>query len=259
MQGSYPLKEIRTYIETLAPPERAEEWDRVGLMIGSDSDWVTGIVLSLDVTSEGMDLCTKTGANLMITHHPIFFEPCFSIVTDMPSGKRIARLIEEKISVYSAHTNLDRADYGVNQALCDAIHFDSSLCSPKNDYALYVTASSGTGLIEFAQRSANRLGSSGILLNTNKDREIHNICLCAGSFDERLIPSLIRDHIDTVLTGEIKHHISLLLDEAGIACIALGHEATERVVLPYLGKKLSEVFPDIPVNIVRGNVFTNRI
>lgn len=105
------------FMEELAPPHLAEDWDNVGLMVGSREDTVKGVMVCLDVTPEVIEAAEAAGANLIISHHPFIFKGLKRINGEDLKGKMIMDLIKKGINVYSAHTNLDVTDGGINQYL----------------------------------------------------------------------------------------------------------------------------------------------
>ena len=101
----------------MAPKELAEDFDNVGLLVGDENAEVKGIMVSLDCFDEVIDRAEDLGANLIVTHHPIIFDPLKSVTADT----LVYKLISKGISVISMHTNLDQADGGVNDVLCEAL------------------------------------------------------------------------------------------------------------------------------------------
>lgn len=111
------IKEVASVLEKLAPVELAEEWDNVGLLIGSYDRDVTGILLSLDLSSAIVDEAQELRANLIITHHPPIFRPLQNLRLDSQKGFLWEKLLRQEISVYTLHTNYDRAAAGLNEYL----------------------------------------------------------------------------------------------------------------------------------------------
>ncbi|MBE3573364.1 MAG: Nif3-like dinuclear metal center hexameric protein [Moorella humiferrea] len=111
------LSEIIAVMEALAPPELAAEWDNVGLMLGTPEAEVRRILVCLDVTMAVAAEAAARGANLIISHHPLFFRPVKSLRFDKAPGSLVQRLIQDNIMVYAAHTNLDSAELGVSYHL----------------------------------------------------------------------------------------------------------------------------------------------
>ncbi len=112
------LKEIIKQMETFAPSHLAEEWDNVGLTIGNKNNQIKKILVALDVIPEVIEEAIQIGANLIVTHHPmILFQKIKNIQADTALGKKIYALIQNNISAYCAHTNLDIAFGGTNDVL----------------------------------------------------------------------------------------------------------------------------------------------
>lgn len=104
-------------IEELAPKHMAEEWDNVGLQIGSPTAEVKRVLLALDVDEAVVREAEENAVELIIVHHPMLMKGIKSIDVDTVQGRLISRLIKSNITVYSAHTNLDSANGGVNTVL----------------------------------------------------------------------------------------------------------------------------------------------
>ncbi len=112
------LKEIIKQMEIFAPSHLAEEWDNVGLTIGDKNKQIKKILVALDVIPEVIEEAIQIGADLIVTHHPmILFQKIKNIQADTALGKKIYALIQNNISAYCAHTNLDIAFGGTNDTL----------------------------------------------------------------------------------------------------------------------------------------------
>ena len=111
------VQQVITLMEQLAPRSYAESWDNVGLMVGDRNVVVTGVVTTLDVTEETVEYAIEQNCNLIVSHHPLIFKGLKQISCDTAHGRTINKLIQHKIAVYSAHTNLDIAPGGLNDML----------------------------------------------------------------------------------------------------------------------------------------------
>ena len=134
---------IAAAIEKLAPVDLAEPWDNVGLLVGHPGQKVTKALLTLDVTSDVIEEAIGSKAELVISHHPFPFHAMKSIRADTLSGALLTRLLQERISVYAAHTNLDSAVGGVNDALASILQLEAVSplrpgCSPLVKIVTYV-------------------------------------------------------------------------------------------------------------------------
>ncbi|MCR3921263.1 MAG: Nif3-like dinuclear metal center hexameric protein [Firmicutes bacterium] len=108
-------------IEQLAPKRLAFEWDQVGLQLGSQQGTVSKIYVTLDVNEDVLAEAIMMGADFIVTHHPFIFKALTAIRTDQVQGALISQALQAGISIYAAHTNLDVAAGGVNDALAQRL------------------------------------------------------------------------------------------------------------------------------------------
>ncbi len=109
------VKKVIEFIESWAPPGAAWEKDNVGLQVGNSEQEVNKILLALDVTEKVVDYAISRNFQMIFTHHPFLFIPLKKIDTSRDAKSRIIKkLLENNISLYSAHTNLDFTKEGVS-------------------------------------------------------------------------------------------------------------------------------------------------
>lgn len=117
----YAVKAIIEALNQFAPPTLAESWDNVGLMVGSASQQVNKVLCALDLNLDVIEEAIREGAQLIVTHHPLFFRPISSIDYETPMGQMIQKLIKHDVAVFSMHTNFDIATGGINDYLAQRI------------------------------------------------------------------------------------------------------------------------------------------
>ena len=115
------VQHVISLMEQLAPRSYAESWDNVGLMVGDRNAVVTGVLTTLDVTEEAIAYAIEHNYNLIVSHHPLIFKGLKQLSCDTVQGRMINQLIQHKIAVYSAHTNLDIAPGGLNDMLANQL------------------------------------------------------------------------------------------------------------------------------------------
>ncbi len=108
------MKDIAQAIERQAPLQLQESWDNCGLQVGSMSSPVQRVLTALDVTPEVVSEAIERQVDAIVTHHPMIFKGIKSINTDTMQGRMIKDLLCHGINVYSAHTNLDVTEGGLN-------------------------------------------------------------------------------------------------------------------------------------------------
>ena len=113
-------------MEQLAPHTLAASWDAIGLQIGSPEQAVDCILVALDVSEATVAEAIAEKANLIISHHPAIFKPLNAIRTDSVQGLRLQTLLKHDIALFSAHTNLDIADGGVNDILARRLKLEGA-------------------------------------------------------------------------------------------------------------------------------------
>lgn len=113
--------EIISLFESMYPKHLAMEGDKIGLQIGALNKSVQHVLIALDVTEAVVEEAIQIGANIIIAHHPLIFNPLKVIHTDKAYGKIIEACIKHGIAVYAAHTNVDVAKGGVNDLLAEAL------------------------------------------------------------------------------------------------------------------------------------------
>ncbi|TFJ94096.1 Nif3-like dinuclear metal center hexameric protein [Lentibacillus salicampi] len=108
-------------METWAPKHLAYDWDHIGLQIGSFHQPVKKVMVTLDVLESTADEAIEKNVDLIIAHHPLLFKSMQHVNVDTAKGRTIRKLLQHDITVYAAHTNLDAANGGVNDMLCDRL------------------------------------------------------------------------------------------------------------------------------------------
>lgn len=117
---------IFKYIEDWAPKEIAWNKDNIGLQIGSAEREIKNILLSLDLNMKVVDEAIRKDCNLIITHHPLLFNPLRKINIDSDlTSKLIEKLIKHDITLFSAHTNFDFTKDGVSFQLAKTVGLEN--------------------------------------------------------------------------------------------------------------------------------------
>ena len=132
------VKDISRILEAQYPLYLAEKWDNVGLQIGSCQNPVHKIMVSLDLDREILSQAIDQQVDMIVTHHPLFFNAIKKIDYEQAQGDLIARIIKNNINVYAAHTNLDAASRGLNQYLAEKLGLlDIQLLDHQHSEVLY--------------------------------------------------------------------------------------------------------------------------
>ena len=233
------VNDIYLFLDEKFPFALAAEWDNSGLILGDKDATVKKAVVALDCTADVVETAIKNGAELIISHHPVIFSGLKKITAD----GIVHRLIENKISVICAHTNLDFAVGGVNDCLCEAL----SLTDIKS-----VLSSEGfsfrTGKLReelspaaFAKYVSEKLNLP--VRFTMGKKNIKTVAVCGGSGGDLLYEAA--DIADALITADIKHNFFIEADNMGFTLLDGGHFNTEDTVIEPLKKALCEKFTSI--------------
>lgn len=132
------VKDIMQLMEDWAPSALAESWDHPGIQVGNPNQPVRKILVALDMTALNISYAAHHGVDMVITHHPFLFKPLREIDISTYKGQMIESLIKHQITSFAAHTNLDTAVQGVNDALAEKLQLqDCRGFVPVKTYSSY--------------------------------------------------------------------------------------------------------------------------
>jgi dinuclear metal center YbgI/SA1388 family protein len=122
------VKDIISIANQLAPEKLAYDWDNVGLQVGYAEQTVERVLITLDITEDVVDEALEKGCQLIISHHPLIFSPLKAIRYETAIGRIMKKIINNNLSIYVMHTNLDLANGGLNDYL--SARLDLKDCGP---------------------------------------------------------------------------------------------------------------------------------
>lgn len=247
------VNDLELFLNEAFPVENALDYDNVGLIAGDRNKVVTAILVSLDLTDKAIEVAKEVGANVIVTHHPIIFGGIKRLTLDDCTGKTLIKLVQSGISVIACHTNLDLTDEFGNLAIASKLgaeepkRLEGAVCGVVYELPLDMK------LNDYCRKVVSDLGTSGIITINNPENKVRKVFVQGGAFDEDSIEAVIKGGVDTVLSGEIKHHICVGLEQMGINTIIAGHSATEQAYLPKIKQMLSEKYPGISITVNYNN------
>lgn len=229
------VKDFYGYLNSIAPFETQEDWDNSGMLVGDMNAEVKKAAVVLDITHEEIKKAKAIGADLIISHHPVIFNPIKSVT----KGSVPYELVASSINALCCHTPLDIADGGTNDSLAELLGINVTRA---NDPILRLGTVEPTTAQELAGKIANTLNTKVRYADAGK--KIKKIAICTGAGCSLIEAA---GEIDAFITGDASHHNFLDCVQAGITLIAAGHYETEIIVVPVLVKKLQAQFPDIEI------------
>ena len=173
-------KEIFDIIESVAPLELQAEYDNSGLQVGSLNESVSGIMLCLDVTAQVLRQAQERGCNLVISHHPLIFKPVRRLSDSDYVSSIATAAIKSGTTVYSAHTNLDCAEGGLNDRLASLIGI-KTYTGKRGDFYRGGAVTEICTVAEFAAKVKGALGAGGVSLVGKTDKYIRSAAVASGA------------------------------------------------------------------------------
>ncbi len=250
------LRDVIAVLETLYDPALAEPWDAVGLVCGDPEAPVHRIVFAVDPVSAVAAEALGWGADLVVAHHPLFLTAVHGVAATTAKGALVHSLIRGGIALHVAHTNADRADPGVSDALAGALGMrELRPLEPGSPGSSVGVGRIGVlarpmPLAEFAQLAAAGLPSTagGLRVAGDPARVVRTVAVCGGSGDF-LLGSARAARADVYLTADLRHHRAAeALEEArpGPGCPAAAGDGVDGPALVDAAHWASE-WPWLPV------------
>lgn len=248
------VADVIRVMNDIAPPCLAEEWDNVGLQIGSAQWKVHKIRVALDPLLDVIEDAGRHQVDLVITHHPLIFTSLKSIDLETHVGRIIDTALRTKTAIFAAHTNLDSAADGLNDVLARRLGLlnlqplvKAGDCGePSDNPAASMTTGLGRiGEIATPQRLEHwvddikkRMGLNYVRAAGNVMQRVQRVAVCTGSGGS-LIKDFLDSGADVFVTGDLRYHDARTVEEAGRAFIDIGHFASEHIVVKALVEKLT--------------------
>lgn len=213
------LCDVIAVLEKIAPPELAEDFDigRIGLTLGLDNQ-VNKIAVALDPTEYVIKRAAQINADLLITHHTLIFNSVNLIPKPLADVLKIA--LDNDISLYSMHTNFDKAKGGINDVLGKRL----GLANIEDCEIGKIGTISPCSAETFANHVAKSLDTH--IQFTGKKEEIRKVMVFGGSgFRNEYLEFAKKNDVDAYVSAELKHDIIRSWED--IMLVDATHYATE--------------------------------
>ncbi len=239
------LNQIISFLEELAPPSLAEDYDNVGLLLGNSQAQVERILISLDVDEKVVAEAVKKEAQLILSHHPLIFRPVKNIVAGSSFGRTIYAIIQNNVNLYAMHTNFDIANGGLCdyflQEICHAPCYDSLEGELPNGLGRIAKLETELALEDFLNRVKKKFSMQYVRYIGEKSAKIQTVAVCNGGGAD-LIELAKEKGADVYISGDVKYHQARYAYENGLSFIEIPHYEAEIIFCRLVSKLLSERF-----------------
>lgn len=233
------MGEALAVLDAAYDPAWAESWDAVGLVCGDPGAVVERVHLAVDPHPAVAAEAVAAGAQLLVTHHPLFLRGVHAVPASTPGGLVLERLIRGGCALIAVHTNADVAVGGVSDALADAL--DLSLTKPLQPNPAHAGTGRGLGRIgtlgapvplgRFAAQVRDALPTvaGGVRASAPAELIVRRVAVCGGAGLETA-PAAAAAGADVLVTADARHHHTL---DAPLPVLDVSHWASE---WPWLGR-----------------------
>ena len=260
------VREIYDMIDGIAPFSTQMGFDNSGFLVGHKDSAVTGVLVALDITEVVVDEAIAHNINVIVSHHPVIFNPIKSMTDDSITGRILLKMAEHGIAGICAHTNLDAAQGGVNDCLAEKINL-TDITWLEIDGTDMQGRTYGIGRVgnvhqsgytpaDYALYIKTALGASGVRFCDN-GKPVFRVAVGGGSCGS-MLKNALDAGCDTFVTGDVKYDVFLEATALGINLMDAGHYATEQVVCPVLAEKIAIAFPHIMVSLSKVHVEVSK-
>ncbi|MBQ2643994.1 Nif3-like dinuclear metal center hexameric protein [bacterium] len=234
-------------IEKFAPLESQEKWDNSGWQINLGKKYFSKIMTAVTVTYDIIQQAKEQKCDLILSHHPLIFSPLKSITKG-----EITEAVKSGIQIYSAHTNIDKADGGTTDILSQKCGF--GICENKKDFIRYKNLDKEIEINFLKADIKNKLNIDFLkIVNLCNKKTIKSVAFCAGAGGGE-IPFIQDLGIDLFITGEVKFHEAI--DAKNSVVFAVGHYDSEKYINEIFKKILGNKYEIIGANEKRPYIFS---
>lgn len=233
--------QIIEYLEALSPREYACNWDNVGLMVGSKNDEIDKILIVLDCDDAAIDYAIKNKVSMIVSHHPLIFGSLKKVNDESLTGRRVLKLIQNGITVYSMHTNFDIKG-GMASLAADYIGMENAkVLEPTMEQE-------GLGrwgeflpdtVANWASRVKECFGLPCVNVYGALEKEVSKVAIAPGSGKEAVFAAVDLG-VELVITGDVGHHTGIDAVALGCAVIDAGHYGIEHIFIDFIYNYLVE-------------------
>ena len=251
------VKDIYSVLDGWAPFGTQLDFDNAGFLAGRGDREVGKVLVALDITGEVVEEAADWGAELIVSHHPVIFQPVRSVTDETLTGQVLLALLERGVAAICAHTNLDAAHGGVNGCLARALEL-TGIGQLHQDGVDAQGRPYGIGRVGTVHRPGLSAGQYAAFVKerlqaacvryVDGGRPVQRVAVGGGACGSMMEDALAAG-CDTFVTADLKYNHFLDAQAMGLNLLDAGHFPTENVVCAPLVGRLSKALPQVEVRL----------
>jgi dinuclear metal center YbgI/SA1388 family protein len=232
-------EELIRYLDELLESARFRDYCPNGLQVEGARD-VQRILAGVTACQSLIDAAVEREADTLLVHHGWFWRGEDGRVTGFRK-KRMQTLLRHDINLIAYHLPLDsHPELGNNARLAALLGWRAEGRFGEQDIGWVGRLAAPAKLAELEERVARELRRAPLVIG-DADRRIERLAWCSGGGQD-YFEQAVALGVDAFLSGEISEPAVHLARETGVAYLAAGHHATERLGVRALAGHLSARF-----------------
>ncbi len=231
--------ELENHLNQLLDITQFRDYCPNGLQVeGRDNihNIISGVTASMDL----LEAAITSNADAILVHHGYFWRGENACLTGI-KGRRIAKLMTNKINLFAYHLPLDsHPELGNNTQLGKKLGLMETSRFGEQNLAVIGEAPQVMTLTALADTISSVLMRKPMIVG-DPNKPIRHIAWCTGAA-QNFFEEAIQMNIDAFITGEISEQTVHIARESGIAFLSAGHHATERYGVQALGEHIAQKF-----------------
>lgn len=253
----YTVKDFYAEMDRIAPFSLTEKGDNSGLIVGDKNAPVKKVFLALDITNDVIEEAHEVGAELIISHHPVIYNPVYTLSINNP----VYLLAKYEISAICSHSPLDMSENGMNKIICEFLKDPLEIKKCEILEKISSDGKIGFGMICKLNSAISPLKTAEILKQIfgctviryfNAEKPIKKIAFCSGGGGS-ILPLAYQKDADAFITGDVKHDQFMFAKNYGMSLFDCGHYHTEAIALEYLRYNLQNQLPQAEILIAKNS------
>jgi len=249
-------------IDLILPKSASVEGDRVGLQLQSDVEIVKNVLIAFEITKETVDFAIKNSCELIISFHPLIWQPLTKIDNFDRVGSLVTKLIRNNIALYVVHTSYDTFQYGTSRIISDKLgmkfldFIEINPNYPNTGMGVIAEYSNPIHFEVFLEKMAN-LFASPIKYSIGKNEYIKKIAIIGGS-GTSYIDKILDLDVDAFITADATYHTFHRTNNR-LWLFDPGHYEMEQFVVNGLTNLFKNENALSSLNFIATNITTNPI